>query len=252
MPDNRTASASAAPSSSEQYRSSSLARSHFPLDQVRFVDEEHDKAGPDGADSNDGDAAHQIESIYVYPILQLILKDIRSTIDTGLTWEELTDHELNFAIVRPLARKYCKLHSKAILYSLLVTRIHFLREADRDLANQNISHIRADLCELLAIKLLRTFASSGMNLVTALGSPLWPFSGAPPAVLENAKRLGYAQKDPFLEATSALQLAVFSSAKKFVATPLVQKCIDGIWMGQVVLGNSSTTGHAIIEDSYKK
>ncbi|CAO1631686.1 unnamed protein product [Parajaminaea phylloscopi] len=260
MPGHRAATTSAASSTAtRQSRTSSIALSHPGADQLRFVDTSYDAAA-DGQHQNqlmdeDPAIAERLHSAHVspvYPTLQLILTDVRATIDTSLSWDELTGHDLNFAIVRPLARKYSRLHNQAILYALLVTRIHFVREADRDLANQNISNTRADLCELLAMKLLRTFASSGNSLVSALGTPFWPFSGAPEEVLQNAQRLGYATKDPMLEATSTLQLAVYSSAKKFVATPLVQKCIDGIWMGQVVLGNSSTTGHAIIDDSYKK
>lgn len=193
-----------------------------------------------------------IETTPVYPLLQLIRSDVRLTIDTGLTWEELTGHELNFAVVRPLARKYSKLHSPAILYAFLVARIYFLREADRDLAYQNVNQARASLCEILAIKLLRTFASDGLDLVTALSAPFWPFAGADEDVLDIARRRGYSDKDPLNESTSTLQLAIYSTAKKFIATPLVQKCVDGIWSGKVVLGNSSAAGHAIIDDSYKK
>ncbi|MBY8834044.1 hypothetical protein K7Z10_21805, partial [Bacillus licheniformis] len=144
---------------------------------------------------------------------------------TGLTWEELTGHELNFAVVRPLARKYSKLHSPAILYAFLVARIYFLREADRDLAYQNVNQARASLCEILAIKLLRTFASDGLDLVTALSAPFWPFAGADEDVLDIARRRGYSDKDPLNESTSTLQLAIYSTAKKFIATPLVQKCV---------------------------
>lgn len=262
MPGHRAATASAASSSARQSRISFDGQGQSQADEIRFLD--HDTVGGGEGDEGDDDdneiqpqdtwqnVARRIESVPVYPILQLLRHDICATIDTGLTWEELVGHDLNFAIVRPLARKYSKLRSPAILYALLVTRIHFLREADRDLANQNISHTRADLCELLAIKLLRTFAGSGMELVTALGAPFWPFSGAKTQILDDAQKTGAANQDPVLEATSTLQLSVYSSAKRFVATPLVQKCIDGIWRGQVVLGNSSTTGHAIINDSYKK
>ncbi|PWN29012.1 hypothetical protein BDZ90DRAFT_231015 [Jaminaea rosea] len=211
--------------------------------------------GDDDGEGGDGEASRlmaTIETTPVYPLLQLIRGDVRLTIDTGLTWEELTGHELNFAVVRPLARKYSKLHSPAILYAFLVTRIYFLREADRDLAYQSVNQARASLCEILAIKLLRTFASDGLDLVTALSAPFWPFAGADEDVMSNVHRRGYAEKDPLNESTSTLQLAIYSTAKKFIATPLVQKCVDGIYSGKVVLGNSSAAGHAIIDDSYKK
>ncbi|CAO1637136.1 unnamed protein product [Sympodiomycopsis kandeliae] len=190
----------------------------------------------------------------VFPILQLIRNDIKTTIDTGLSWDELTGHELNFVIVRPLAVKLGKLKSPAILYIMLLTRIHFLREAERDLGLQNINQTRADLCEILAIKLLRTFGADSGELVTAVSSPFSPLTGADEHVHDRAERSGYnpTQFTANHQSSSALQLAIYSQAKKFVSNPLVQKCVNGIWNGQIVLGNSSAGRGAIIEDSYKK
>lgn len=183
----------------------------------------------------------------------MIRQDVNTTIDTGLSWSELTGHELNFAVVRPLAVKYSKLKSTAILYAMLLTRIHFLRQAERDLAFQNINQTRADLCEILAIKLLRTFAADGAELVIALSTPFWPLAGSSEEVKDLAQRRGYdCDHFPNQQSSSTLQLAIYSQAKKFIATPLVQKCVDGIWNGQIVLGNSSAGRGAIIEDSYKR
>lgn len=220
-----------------------------PTDDHDDDDEEQSTARREEAE-----ATHLSQSSSpVWPILQMIRSDINTTIDTGLSWEELTGHELNFAVVRPLAVKYSKLKSPAILYAMLLTRIHFIREADRDLAYQNINQTRSDLCEILAIKLLRTFAADGSELVVALSTPFWPLAGSSDQVLDLAQRRGYdCEHFPNQQSSSTLQLAIYSQAKKFIATPLVQKCVDGIWNGQIVLGNSSAGRGAIIEDSYKR
>jgi len=50
--------------------------------------------------------------------------------------------------------------------------------------------------------------------------------------------------------SSALSLAIHSGAKKFIRTPLCQRCVDGIWKGHVVLSINSS--HALMGDNYKK
>lgn len=65
--------------------------------------------------------------------------------------------------MRPLSVKLSGSRPPApLLYALLVNRMQFLAEADAELAFAGVNTTRADLCELLAIKLL---------------------SGAPPVVL---------------------------------------------------------------------
>lgn len=212
---------------------------------------EQDRFLQDLEDENPELAVQTASQTPVYPVLQLLRMDIKSLIDTSLSWEDLTGHELNFALVRPLALKYSKLRSPAILYALLFTRIHFLRESERDLAYRTVNETRAALCELLATKLLRTFATDGMELVTALAAPFWPWQGADETTLAAAKARGMGGEDAESQATSTLEYAIQSSAKKFVATPLVQKVVDGIWNGNVVLGNAGSK-HALVDDSWKK
>lgn len=137
----------------------------------------------------------------------------------------------------------------SIIFTLLVNRIQFQRDADRDVALQNVNLTRAALCELLAMKLLRTFARDGLELITALTFPFSPFQGADDDVMANE---GLDIDGPCRpgQCSSALELAIFSKAKKFIKTPLCQRCVTGIYEGRVVLSYQST--HAILDDSYKK
>ncbi|PWN40542.1 hypothetical protein IE81DRAFT_325478 [Ceraceosorus guamensis] len=200
----------------------------------------------------------------VYPLVHTIRSDVRATIDSHLSWEELTGVDLNFTIVRPLALKYSRYKSLCILFVLLLNRIEFLREADRDLAFQSVNLTRASLCELLAIKLLRTFSHDGLQLVTALTAPFSPFAGAPfeptPSTSTSPSTSGSsspsqqaasaAPSPHTTQTSSAMELAIYSGAKRFIKSPLCQRCIDGIWTGRVVL--SAPASHAIVDDSYKK
>ena len=132
---------------------------------------------------------------------------------------------------------------------MLVNRIQFQRDADRDLALQNVNSTRASLCELLAMKLLRTFARDGFELITALTFPFSPFQGADEDTLRNEGLDSDGSPRPG-QCSSALELAIFSKAKKFIKSPLCQRCVSGIYEGRVVLSYQST--HAIVDDSYKK
>ncbi|PWY99001.1 hypothetical protein BCV70DRAFT_163208 [Testicularia cyperi] len=195
----------------------------------------------------------------VFHLIHEIRNDLRTTIDTHLSWEELTSVDLNFSLVRPLAIKYSAFRSIAILYCLMLNRIHFQREANRDLAFQAVNNTRAALCELLAIKLLRTFSNDGLELVTSLTASFHPLAGATPTELRELD-LSSSHIDleeiqtrglPAKQFSNTLELAIQSNAKKLISTPLCQRCIDGIWHGKVVLSPMQAS-HAILNDSYKK
>ena len=200
-----------------------------------------------------------VERQDVFHLIHEIRSDLRKTIDTHLSWEELTSVDLNFSLVRPLAIKYSNFRSIAILYCLMLNRIYFQREATRDLAFQSVNNTRAALCELLAIKLLRTFSNDGLELVTSLTASFHPLAGATftelqelhlsssQIDLDDITKHGLAAK----QCSSTLDLAIASSAKRLISTPLCQRCIDGIWNGKVVLAPLQAS-HAILNDSYKK
>lgn len=136
--------------------------------------------------------------------------------------------------VRPLAVKYSQYKSIAILFCMLFNResgltiaetkskvepfvqsrplptgVQFLRDSERDLAFQNVNLTRAALCELLAIKLLRTFSNDGLELVTALTASFSPFSGADDGALTDLAMSG--KIHALSQTNSALELAVVSS-----------------------------------------
>ena len=152
------------------------------------------------------------------------------------------------------------------------------------------------MCELLALKLIRTFSGDGLELVTALTVPFSPFVGLEdtPAYQEQQRQMqqqeedeeadgsknknrlkaalkdmaqasgfalsgdsnaadsgfGGSNRDAALVSSSALELALVSSSKKFVKSPLVQRVVQGIWDGSITISNPSQ--NAILNDDYKK
>lgn len=105
-----------------------------------------------------------LASVKVFPLIPSIKRDVEKDIDTALSWEQLTASDINFAIVRPLVFKYARLDNMSAVYACFVVRSHFLSEAEQGLAYSGVMLSRASLCEILAIKLLGTFASSRIRL----------------------------------------------------------------------------------------
>lgn len=72
----------------------------------------------------------------VFPLIQRIRREIIVQIDTALSYDLLKQPTLNFSVVRPLTLKLSRGERppSALIYALLVCRVHFLDVASEDLA----------------------------------------------------------------------------------------------------------------------
>ncbi|OQU98150.1 hypothetical protein CLAIMM_03975 [Cladophialophora immunda] len=124
--------------------------------------------------------------------------------------------------------------------------------------NQSISTSRANLCELVAIQLLRRFNDDHIGpeglllLANILVAGFEPFQNAPEAVLLEKplpahwpvqKRGGYERK------LTALEIAIISTSKLFLSSPAAQKVVDAVFRGQIVYTPLSFVD--ILPDHYK-
>lgn len=75
----------------------------------------------------------------------------------------------------------------AVVYACLVVRSYFLAQSDTNLAFTGVMQSRANLCELLAIKLLSRFASNYMQLAAVLCTAWSPLAGATPQIMQDVK-----------------------------------------------------------------
>ncbi|KAF8313679.1 hypothetical protein DL93DRAFT_2113916 [Clavulina sp. PMI_390] len=185
----------------------------------------------------------------VYPLIRTIRKDVEMNFDTALTWSQLSSPEVNFTVIRPLLFKYAALQNPAIIYVLLIVRSHFQSLADDDLAYAPIIATRADACELIAIKLLREFTNSQLELAAVLTTAWNPLQGAPADVVEIVKVDLGREQDDLDDPMNALEVAISTESKKFCSSPLVQTMMNNIWQGHIVF--SSTSSHALVQDDYK-
>ncbi|KAG8819153.1 hypothetical protein FRC17_010586 [Serendipita sp. 399] len=191
-----------------------------------------------------------LSGIKIWPLIVHIRKDLNASIDTALSWEQLTASDVNFTIVRPLLLKYASLRNIATVFAFLVVRAHFLSSADGDLAHAHIKLTRANLCELLAIKMLRHFAKNHIELVAVLTVTWNPITGAPREIREAVKKRVGGHEEDLNDPTSALEIAIATESKHFLATPLAQTVINDIYTGRVVY--SVASHRSLLADNYKQ
>ncbi|KAF5327160.1 hypothetical protein D9619_004543 [Psilocybe cf. subviscida] len=169
----------------------------------------------------------------------------------------LTAADINFAVVRPIVLRYARLKNMSVVYACLVVRSYFLAAAETDLAFANVMVARANLCEILALKLLHTFAQNYFQLVAVLTATWNPLAGASDSVVEEVKHTLNMDDDDIDMAQSAIevrstewqQMAISTQAKAFLASPLAQQVVNDIYAGKVVF--SLTANRSILADNYK-
>ncbi|PPQ91007.1 hypothetical protein CVT25_013932 [Psilocybe cyanescens] len=192
---------------------------------------------------------HNLASIKVFPLIPTLKRDITNTIDSALSWDQLTAADINFSIVRPIVNKYARLRNMAVVYACLVVRSYFLSESESDLAFSGVMTARANLCEILAMKLLSRFAHNYIQLVAVLTTTWNPLVGASSSVVEDVKQALNAHDDDMDSAQSAIEMAISTSAKNFLASPVTQQVVNDIYSGRVVF--SVTAQRSILADNYK-
>ena len=125
-----------------------------------------------------------------------------------LTIRQLTASDINFAIIRPLVYKYARLKNLATVYTCLAVRSHFLSQAGEDMAYTGVMLARADMCEILAMKLLSRFSSSKIQLASVLMTSWDPLAGAPQSVFEEVRVLLGGDDDGMNDSQCALEVSL--------------------------------------------
>lgn len=190
-----------------------------------------------------------LASVSVFPLIPHLKKDVTVSIDTALSWEQLTASDINFAVVRPLVFKYARLENLAVVYACLMVRAHYISAAEEDLAYSGVMLSRANLCEILAMKLLGRFASSKIQLVAVLTASWSPLAGAPQEVVDQVKEALGGDEDGMNDPQCALEMAITTRAKVFLSSPVVQTVVDDIYSGRVIF--SMTSNRSVLADNYK-
>lgn len=97
----------------------------------------------------------------------------------------------------------------SVVYVCLVVRSYFLGAAETELAFAGVMLARANLCEILAMKLLSRFATNYIQLVAVLTTTWSPLAGATNQVLEEVKQVLNARDDDIDQsAESAIEVCI--------------------------------------------
>ncbi|KAF9045820.1 hypothetical protein BDZ89DRAFT_1058779 [Hymenopellis radicata] len=193
-------------------------------------------------------SARDVDATEVYPIIHTIRCDIITFIDTPLTYEALTAPDLTYTLIRPLFEKYTALQhagNMSVVFCLLINRVHF--QSDQNIASSSVSRTRAELCEILAIRLLREYGNNMFDLALTLTTSWHVYSGADPEVMQMARE---EREDLEERVGNAIEMAILGKAKRFIKSSSCQKVIDGIWTGKCVY--QATSSHSILSDTYKR
>ncbi|KAG8965658.1 hypothetical protein FRC03_000293 [Tulasnella sp. 419] len=185
----------------------------------------------------------------IFPLIHRIKQDAIQNIDTALSWDQLRAPDVNFSIIKPLVTKYARLENKGIICAFLVVRAHFLSSAEDDLAFSPLMNCRAAFCELMAMKLLREFASRRIELVIVCTTPWNILQGASEQTIKDIKiAVGERESE---DPVSALEVAIMTESKHFLSSPLVQDVVNDIWSGNVQFLSPSTS-RSLVADNYKR
>ena len=138
--------------------------------------------------------------------------------------------------------------------------MQFIREQSYVSHHQTVNLTRALLCELVAEKVLRRYNEHNpgpkglLKLANILVAGFEPFQGAPDEVYEqslHAMHFAKQRKGGKIERKlTALEVAIVSASKSFLASSACQKVVDAIYRGKVVYTPSSFID--IIPDHWKR
>lgn len=133
--------------------------------------------------------------------------------------------------------------------------MQFLREQHFQHHHQTVNLTRANLCELVAMKVLRRHdeeatGKQGLLLLSKiLVAPFQPFQNAPPEVCPAPRQWQYNSQGGYEGKLTALEVAIVSESKTLLSGSACQKVIDAVYRGRVVY--TPTPFLDILPDHYK-
>lgn len=133
--------------------------------------------------------------------------------------------------------------------------MQFLREQSFQHRHQTVNLTRANLCEIVAAKMLRRYDEDNTGrpglllLANILVAPFQPFQNAPPEICPERRAWHYQNQGGYEGKLTALEVAIISESKLFLSSSASQKVIDAVYRGRIVY--TPTAFVDIIPDHYK-
>ncbi|KAK0308844.1 hypothetical protein LTR01_004723 [Friedmanniomyces endolithicus] len=226
---------------------------------------EHEQADDDGCyppRSMDGPRApNPHQSLPIYTTIHKIRRLIIASIDDPYSLEQLKSPRMNVAVIRPLVEHLYDPDDVSIVYCLLVNRVQFLREQSYQAHHQTVNITRANVCELIAARVLRRYDEDHegrdglLMLANVLVAGFEPFQNAPLEVINLNRtevhwtiRWGLTRPE-YQRMLTALEVAIVSESKNFLSTSACQKIVENVYRGRIIY--TPTSFIDFLPDHYK-
>ncbi|KAL6710045.1 hypothetical protein ACN47E_009836 [Coniothyrium glycines] len=164
--------------------------------------------------------------------------------ETTLSWDQLRSPQVSQFLVKPIQQQIRSDHfSRGLLYCLIANCLQFRKEAEENPGNMGVSKTRALICELLAMRLLKEYATR--ELIDALSYDFDPLQGLqlPIPGIATPGGANWVRQAPRSARISTLEVAIRAQAKKFLAHPLVVRQLEAIWAGTIVFHSTADSLH---------
>ncbi|KAK3677264.1 hypothetical protein LTR78_002802 [Recurvomyces mirabilis] len=211
--------------------------------------------------TNDPRTPNPHSSLPIYTTIHKIKRLITAAIDDPYSIEQLKSPRMNVAVIRPLVDHLYDPDDVSTVYCLLVNRIQFLREQSYQAHHQTVNITRANVCELIACRVLRRFDEDHegreglLMLANVLVAGFEPFQNAPSTVInDNRHAVHWAvrwrlTRPEYQNMLTALEVAIVSESKNFLSTSACQKIVENVYRGRIIY--TPTSFIDILPDHYK-
>lgn len=239
-----------------------LARSREEQETLLGPHEEADDDGCYPPRINDEPRApNPHRNLPVYTTIHRIRRLVIASIEDPYSLDQLKSPRMNVALLRPLVDHLYDPDDVSVIYCLLVNRVQFLREQSYQAHHQTVNITRANLCELIAGRVLRRYdedheGRQGLLMVAnVLVAGFEPFQNAPANIIHEHRTapswmIRYNFTRPEYERMStALEVAIVSEAKNFLSASACQKIVDNVYRGRIIY--TPTSFIDILPDHYK-
>ncbi len=146
-----------------------------------------------------------------------------------LTYEAMTAPEFNLhSHSTPRGKVHKHSTQGKFLRRLQLTAQHCTFQRDLNLITSPLSKSRAALCEILAIRTLREYGDSTLELAFVTTTSWRVYSGADEEMLKRSmEELDIDDLEEHVG--NAIEMAIIGRAKRFIKSSACQKVIDSIW-----------------------
>lgn len=197
----------------------------------------------------------------VYTTIHKIRRLIIASLDDPYSNEQLKSPRMNVAVVRPLIDHLYDADDVSVVFCLLVNRAQFLREQSYQAHHQTVNITRANLCEIVASRILRRFDEDHegrmglLKVAHVLVAGFEPFQNAPRDITRDHRTdLHWTVKwklarPEYQRMLTALEVAIVTEAKMFLSSSACQKIVENVYRGRIIY--TPTSFIDILPDHYK-